>query len=148
MIYDASNGLHCEQARMRLERLIKGGGFFELKAKDGKRTLSQNSYLHVAIAYLALQLGEEADYVKRQYFKVASNADIFVREKEDTVLGRTVKVLRSTRDLSKEEMSAAIDKFLRWSADESHAGVYIPSPDDHLRVMAMEAEVENEKRWR
>lgn len=146
MIYDASNALHCEQARMRLERLIKGGGFFELKAKDTSRTRSQNSYLHVAIAYLALQLGERADYVKRAYFKTAANADIFIRDKDDEVLGRTVKVLRSTADLSKEEMSEAIDRFLRWAADV--AGVYIPSPEDHVRVMAMEAEVENEKKWR
>lgn len=146
MIYDASNALHREQARMRLERLIKGGGFFELKAKDTSRTRSQNSYLHVAIAYLALQLGERADYVKRAYFKTAANADIFMRDKDDEVLGRTVKVLRSTADLSKEEMSEAIDRFLRWATDV--AGVYIPSPEDHVRVMAMEAEVENEKKWR
>lgn len=91
MIYDASNALHCGQARMRLERLIKGGGFFELKAKDTSRTRSQNSYLHVAIAYLALQLGERADYVKRAYFKTAANADIFIRDKDDEVLGRTVR---------------------------------------------------------
>lgn len=43
-------------------------------------------------------------------------------------------------------MSEAIDRFLRWAADV--AGVYIPSPEDHVRVMAMEAEVENEKKWR
>lgn len=46
MKYDGSNPLHVQQARAKLEKLIKEQKVFELTEKKPQRSLSQNKYLH------------------------------------------------------------------------------------------------------
>jgi hypothetical protein len=63
------------------------------------------------------------------------NEDIFLRTSSGS-LG-TEYTLRSTADLSKEEMTAAIDRFRNWSASE---GFYLPAPNEEeiLKKIAVE----------
>lgn len=49
MQYDGSNPLHVQQAKAKLEKLIKGQKVFELTEKKPKRSLNQNKYLHVIL---------------------------------------------------------------------------------------------------
>ena len=46
-------------------------------------------------------------------------------------------MIRSSADLTKEEMSMAIDRFKRWGAEN---GIYMPNPGDEslLREIAIE----------
>ena len=144
MRYNGSNPLHAMQARQRLEKLIREGKIFDLTEKKPKRTLSQNSYLHLILAYFACQTGGTLEWVKREYYKKLVNPQTFIRERDDPYLGR-VKYLRSSADLETDEMTLTIDRFRNWSASE--AGVYLPAPDD-LRLMELaEIEIERNKEY-
>lgn len=87
MKYDGSNPLHVQQARAKLEKLIKEQKVFELTEKKPQRSLSQNKYLHICLPYFGCQIGETMEYVKRNYYKILCNKDTFVREREDKFFG-------------------------------------------------------------
>lgn len=144
MRYDLSDPFQRQQAQTRFAVLQERGSTIELSEKR-VRTLQQNAYLHVCIAYLAQQLGEQADYVKRAYFKTECNADLFLRRRRDERLGREISYLRSSSELTKEEMSIATDRFRDWASQA--CGVYIPSAEEKEFVSRMQTEVERGRRW-
>ena len=144
MRYDGANELHAAQARSRLEKLIRDKKVFDLTEKKPQRSISQNSYLHVLLSYFACQYGETMEYVKREYFKKLVNPDTFIREREDKFLGR-IKYLRSSSNLTTEEMSLSIDRFRDWASQS--AGIYLPSPDEDRMISLMEIEIEQNKQY-
>lgn len=144
MKYDGKNPLHAQQARTRLEKLIREGKMFELTEKKPQRSIRQNAYLHVLIAYFACQTGNTAEWVKREYYKKLVNPSLFISYRDDRFLGR-VKYLRSSADLTTDEMTLSIDRFRNWSA--SVAGIYLPSPEDDRLIQLMEMEVERNKQY-
>ena len=115
----------------------------ELTEKKPQRTASQNRYLHSILAYFALEVGETAEYVKRHYFKILCNKDLFIREVDDKYLGK-IKVLRSSADLDTGEMTTAIERYRNWCSTQ---GCYIPSPDEHLMVQQMEIEISRNRMY-
>ena len=139
MIYDLSKPLDREKFKMRVNHLFAQGKQVELIEKT-KRSLSQNSYLHVILGVLALDQGETIDYVKENYYKRLVNPDIFVLHKRDKVLGREVEVLRSSKELTKEEMSKSIDKLRNWASSE--LGCYLPSSDEESLLQQAEMEIQ------
>ena len=90
-----------------------------------------------------MQVGYTIEEVKAWYFKETCNPEMFVRTITDTVTGELRKTLRSSSDLTTEEMTVAIERFRNWSADK--AGIYIPSPEEHRLVTQMEIEVQRGK---
>ena len=144
MRYDLRIPYQAEQARKRLESLIAKEATVDLTEKH-VRTLQQNAYLHVCLAWIALRLGHTVDYVKQQYYKLHCSPDIFVCEKYDKVLGHGVRYIRSSRDLTKEEMTTTIERFRTFAVQE--AGEYIPSPEEHAFLHYIETEVERNKKY-
>lgn len=145
MKYDISNSLHREQARKRLEALLsKEHGIIELSEVKPQRSIKQNKYLHLLLGFFASEYGETIEYVKEQYFKLAANRSIFVRERDDKLAGR-VSYLRSTRDLDKGEMQMAIERFRNWSS--INAGIYLPSADEHRLLELAEIEISRNKNF-
>lgn len=145
MKYDISNSLHREQARKRLEALLsKEHGIIELSEVKPQRSIKQNKYLHLLLGFFASEYGETIDYVKEQYFKLAANRSIFLRERDDKLAGR-VSYLRSTRDLDKGEMQMAIERFRNWSS--INAGIYLPSADEHRLLELAEIEISRNKNF-
>lgn len=145
MIYDLTQQLDRTSFIERAQHLVtKEKGFVELTEKV-QRSLNQNAYCHTAIAYFGLQVGCSAQYVKDVYFKREANKELFVRIIDDPILHTQKETLRSTRDLSKEDMGIAIDRFIRWCSET--AGVYIPSAEEHKEVVRMQYEVERAKRY-
>lgn len=145
MVFNLSDSLERSQFLTRARFLAaKGDGIVELTEKR-QRSLQQNAYCHVIIQYFALQTGIPTEEVKRVYFKATCSPDIFVRSRHDELLGRERKYLRSTKDISKEEMTTAIDRFLHWAADT--AGVYIPPADEYIAVQRMQHEVQRNSRY-
>ncbi len=142
MVYDTSNPLDKANFLLRAKKLADKGAIIELTEKKPRRTLSQNSYLHVTIAYFASQYGCTTEWAKQRYFKQLVNPELFVREKDDEFLGR-VKYLRSSADLDVSEMSLAIDRWRNWCSME--ASIYIPSADESILIQQMEAEVNRNK---
>ena len=144
MTYNLHNPLECDNARFRLEALIKRGGIVEITEKKPKRTLSQNNYLHLCLAYFASQTGNTIEWVKQQYFKKLCNPDIFIGERYDQYLGK-VKYVRSSAELTTQEMTDSIERFRNWSSAE--AGIYLAEPNEDLRIAAMQVEVERYKQY-
>lgn len=142
MVYDTSNPLDKANFLLRAKKLADKGAIIELTEKKPRRTLSQNSYLHVTIAYFASQYGCTTEWAKQRYFKQIVNPELFVREKDDEFLGR-VKYLRSSADLDVSEMSLAIDRWRNWCSME--ASIYIPSADEAILIQQMEVEVNRNK---
>ena len=144
MLYDLSNPLDVQNARVRLELLVRRGCIVELKEKKQKRSLNQNSYLHLLLGYFASQTGNTLEWVKQQYYKKLCSPDIFIGEKDDPFLGR-VKYVRSSADLRTDEMNLTIERFRNWSA--SVAGIYLPEATNEAEIAALQVEVERYKTY-
>lgn len=144
MIYNLTNPLDAQSAKVRFEQLAKKGAVIELSEKRRNRTLSQNNYLHLLLGYFACQTGNTLAWVKEKYYKQACNADLYVEERDDALIGRVTSV-KSSRDLNTEEMNLSIERFRNWSASE--AGVYLPEPTSEAEIMAMQIEVERYRQY-
>lgn len=145
MKYDLSNPLHRQQIRDRVQALLsKPAGIVEIKEIKPQRTMRQNSYLHLIINFFAAEYGESAEFVKEQYFKIAANRQIFVRERDDKILGK-VTYIRSSSDLDKEEMQLAIERFRNWSS--INAGIYLPSADEQRLLQLADIEVSRNEEY-
>lgn len=144
MIYNTSNPLDKANFLLRAKKLAESGVIVDLTEKKPRRSLPQNKYLHVILAYFGAQTGNTLEWVKQQYYKKLVNPDLFIREKEDKYLGR-IKVLRSSADLDTSEFSLSIERFRNWAAQE--AGIYIPSADEAILIQQMEIEIERSKEF-
>ena len=144
MIYNTSNPLDKANFLLRANRLAESGKVIELTEKKPRRSLPQNKYLHVLLAYFGTQTGNTLDWVKQQYYKKLVNPDLFIREKEDKYLGK-IKVLRSSADLDTSEFSLSIERFRNWASQE--AGIYLPSADEYIIIQQMEIEIERNKEF-
>ena len=136
MTYDLSNIRQLDQFHYRTLNLIEKGAKVELRELTG-RSKAQNSYLHLVLGVVAMDTGNTLAFTKDVYFKKLVNPDVFCVMKEDRIMGK-VQVLRSSRDLTIEEMSMCIDRFKRWAADN---GIYIPEPEDAERLKDIEMEM-------
>ena len=93
---------------------------------ESGRTLNQNSYLHVLCRIMAMETGVTERYAKDVYFKGMANPDIFISEREDPITTTKMAYLKSTTELTVQEMSRAINNFRHWSEDN---GYYLPEAD-------------------
>ena len=143
MIYDTSKEFDRQRAETRFNQLISKGSRIELKSLE-KRSLSQNNYLHLILSLLAIETGHDMEYVKEVFYKRTANKDIFVREKEDELLGK-VEYLRSSASLSQEEFSMSIDRLRDWSSQV--AGIYLPSPNEDEFLASIEVEMSKYSKW-
>lgn len=145
MKYDLSNQSDRERLMEHVRQAVeKREGIVEFTTKKRQRSLPQNRYLHVILSYFASQYGESMEYVKEKFFKEVCNRDLFYKLVNDRILGYTERV-RSTADLTTEEMSLAIERFRDFCA--MNAGIYIPSSDEHRLLELAEIEVERHKEY-
>jgi hypothetical protein len=135
MQYDLSSDFQRKAFLAKAENLLERGAVVELTER-AIRTRNQNNYLHLLIGVVAMETGNTIADVKDWYFKRLCNRDLFITTKTDKFAGE-VEVVRSSADLTKEEMSIAIDRFKRWG---SQNGIYMPNPWDEslLREIAIE----------
>lgn len=126
MIYDLSNFLHRKQFVSRANKMLQKKVGFVTLTDNSQRTLSQNKYLHVLIRMLAIETGVTESYSKDIYFKTYANNDLFLRQETDPLSGEVVRRLRSTTELTVEEMNKAIQSFRKWASDN---GFYLPDAE-------------------
>lgn len=143
MLYDLKNPLDRDRFKRRCNALFLKQGMVLLEEKT-QRSSQQNRYLHLLLGYLAMETGNALDYVKEIFYKRAANKELFVREKEDDILGK-VEYLRSSADLSKEEMTLSIDRFRDWSSQT--AGIYLPTANEQEFLASIEYEMSRYKQW-
>lgn len=144
MLYDLHNPLDVQNARTRLDLLIRKQVVVELTEKKPRRTIPQNAYLHLLLGYFASQTGDTLEWVKKVYYKNVCNPDIFVAERADKLAGR-VRYLRSSADLTTEEMTTTIERFRNWSA--TTAGIYLPDAENEAELLAAQIAVERHKTY-
>ena len=136
MQYNLATDLDQERFVNRANVLLQKGVIVELTEKTF-RSPNQNRYLHLLIGVVAMDTGVGLEYAKREYFKKLVNKDLFVIKKSDRFAGE-IEDLRSSADLTIEEMSMAIDRFKRWGAEN---GFYLPSPEDKDMLKYIEIEM-------
>lgn len=143
MLYDLRNPLDRERFKRRCNALFEKRGIVDLSEKT-QRSSQQNRYLHLLIGYLAIETGNTVDYVKELFYKRTANKELYVREKEDRILGK-VEYLRSSADLSKEEMTLSIDRLRDWSSQV--VGIYLPAANEQDFLASIEYEMSRYKQW-
>ena len=143
MLYDLKNPLDRDRFKRRCNALFIKQGMVDLSEKT-QRSIQQNKFLHLLLGYLAMETGNTLDYVKEVFYKRTANKELFLREKEDEILGK-VEYLRSSADLSKEEMTLSIDRFRDWSSQT--AGVYLPAANEQEFLASIEYELSKYKQW-
>lgn len=136
MVYDLSSDFQRKSFLARMDNLMEKGAVVELTEK-AFRSPNQNRYLHLLIGVVAIETGNTLEDAKKWYFKETCNPDLFHVQHRDK-MGNCIDHIRSTAELTKEEMSTAIDRFKRWGAQN---GIYMPNPDDASLLKAIEIEM-------
>lgn len=136
MVYDLSSDFQRKSFLARMDNLMEKGAVVELTEKAFKSP-NQNRYLHLLIGVVAIETGNTLEDAKKWYFKETCNPDLFHVQHRDK-MGNCIDHIRSTAELTKEEMSTAIDRFKRWGAEN---GIYMPNPDDVSLLKAIEIEM-------
>ena len=136
MLYDLSSDFQRKAFLARVDNLMEKGTVVELTEK-AFRSPNQNRYLHLLIGVVAIETGNTLEDAKKWYFKETCNPDLFHVQHRDK-MGNCIDHIRSTAELTKEEMSTAIDRFKRWGAEN---GIYMPNPDDASLLKAIEIEM-------
>lgn len=142
MLYDLDKEIDRSRFKRRAEQLARERRTVELN-DHRRRSVRQNSYLHLILGFFATETGYTLDYVKREYFKRLVNGELFRVEREGA-FGR-VEDLRSSRELTSEQMTAAIEKFRNWSSET--AGIYIPSPNEEEFLRQIEIELNRQYQY-
>ena len=136
MFFDAKIELDKNRAIERLRFLMDREKRFEIIEKREKRSISQNSYLHLILSWFGLEFGYTLDEVKQSIFKKHVNPELFYEGTKEGVID--IERWRSTADLNTEEMTIAIDRFRDFS---SKLGCYLPQPDDMASINEMERQL-------
>ena len=136
MVYDLSSDFQRKALLARMDNLMEKGAVVELTEK-AFRSPNQNRYLHLLIGVVAIETGNTLEDAKKWYFKETCNPDLFHVQHRDK-MGNCIDHIRSTAELTKEEMSMAIDRFKRWGAEN---GIYMPNPDDASLLKEIEIEM-------
>ena len=142
MTYNLANEFQRKAFLARCEDCLEKASVVELSVKTF-RSRNQNSYLHLLIGVVAMETGNSLEDAKRWYFKETCNADLFHRQHFDK-LGNCIDSVRSSADLTQEEMSMAIDRFKRWAAEQ---GIYLPNPGDEALLREIEIEMGRQRNF-
>lgn len=145
MLFNLSNPLDVQNARTRLNLLIERGAMAIIEEKKLRRSLPQNSYLHLLLGYFASQTGCTLEWVKERYYKLAANRELFLASRTDPVTGKPTNYLRSSALLTSDEMALSITRFRNWAAAE--AGIYLPEAHSQAELAALQIEVERYKTY-
>jgi hypothetical protein len=143
MNFDLTLDVDISRIRAQVEYLIRKRS----KNVDviAKRTNPQNNYLHLILGWYAAQTGNTKKYVKEKYYKQLVNPELFIIEKDDKFLGKTQE-LRSSAELTTEEMNLSIERFRNWSAQEGD-GIYLPAPNEDKFLEYINVELKKYKQW-
>ena len=142
MIYDLNDPRQYMDALDFIEHAKQNNIQISLENKKQQRTTQQNKYYWLILRYFGLQYGctkTEAEY----YFKHICNPDIFCRKKKDKE-DRIIYIVRSTSQLTKQEMISAINNFSVWCSQRQ---IELPRPEDKEMLRYAEQQVERNLSW-
>ena len=144
MIYDLSNPYDVQKFREKGKQLLSERSVVELTRKTNKRSLAQNSYLHVLLGYFASEFGYTMEEVKFDIFKKKCNPDLFLHKRRNK-RGFEVTYVRSSTELDKAQMTTAIERFRNYSS--AVCGLYLPEPNEHRALIFAQQQIEQYKQY-
>jgi hypothetical protein len=114
----------------------------EIKEVKPRRSLPQNSYLHLLLGVFGANLGYTLQEAKELYKRLPGNKELYVYTKD--VGGKPMEFTRSSADLNKDEMAKSINTLKEWSAK---MGYPLPDADDTEALMRLENFIEQNERY-
>ena len=141
MIFNPTIELDKKRAIERFKYFLSKGKTFELVEKKPKRSIRQNSYLHLILSWYAFEYGETMQYIKEEVFKKQINKDIFEYEFINRKTGEIRIEYKSTAHLDTGQMTTAINRFRNYASKE--AGIYLPEPGALEMLQQIKNEVKN-----
>jgi hypothetical protein len=119
-----------------IERVdLPDGRYFAKIDRKDKRTNQQNRYLHsmfsmiqkgfYELGYRDIRNTEDAKYVMKE---------MYLTYYVENGLGGKIKMVRRTRDLTKQQMSDFIDCCIQFAAE--NLSIVIPSPGEQFKIFA------------
>lgn len=122
MLLDTKIQFEAKKLQTRVDYLIAKGAKVDIVEKFPKRSTDQNSFFYAVLTQFCVEYGETIEYVKERMFKTEINPEIFIYERVNRKTGESRKALKSSADITTEEMSISINKFLKYAAE---MGIYI-----------------------
>ena len=144
MLFNLDNPYEVEKFKTAVSEILSKKGKVELIRKYPPRSMPQNNYLHLLLGYFAKEFGYSTEQVKSDIFKNECNPEIFYRLRTNKY-GETITYVRSTSELTSEEMSIAIERFRNYSS--AVCGLYLPSPNEDEAVFFAQQQIENHKAY-
>ena len=136
MKYNLDNPQEIKKAYAYLSKLSENSKEVEIKAIRKKRTISQNSYLHVCVSIIAIELGYNLEECKTM---LKRKCNFMIYEKNGQ------KFLRRTRDMQTDELT----KFIEWIRNFGGVnGINIPTSEEYLlNRINIDNEIERNKEF-
>lgn len=138
MKFNLANNAEAGKALALLLDLTRDGKLAEVKKISPKRSINQNSYLHLLLGAFGNHFGYTLEEAKLIYKQL--NFELYQYTKE--VRGKTHTFWRSSADLTKEEMAKSIDTLMQWS---EKGGYKLPPATDQEWLRQVENEIEGSK---
>lgn len=143
MLYDLNNKFQREDFKKRVNELFTKRVTVELTRKFPPRSCPQNKYLHLILSWWASYYGCSKKYAKEYFFKSVCNGDLFVHPAKAKD-GTPYNEIRSSADLTTQEMTLAIQRFRDYCA---YHGCYIPSPEEREYLLYVEREIDKQQEF-
>lgn len=134
MNYNLADQKQAEEAFAYLTQLVGKSSLVKITKVSPARSLKQNSYLHLIIGCFAQHFGWTVQEAKIEYKRISPEIYTYDRNGH--------KFLRSSADLTVEEMTLTIDKFRSISKT---MGCPLPTATDLGWLREIENEIERSK---
>jgi hypothetical protein len=121
--YNLSEISEHKAALVKLNHLISKSVIVEIKEIRAKRTIKQNSYLHVILTIFANETGYTVEESKILFARLFGKFMIYEKNGH--------KFKQSTSSLDTMQLTEYIDFIRHYSSEE--AGIYLPTPDEYLK---------------
>lgn len=136
MKYDLSKPEQAKEAQEYLDKALSKSRRVEIKLIAPRRSLAQNAYLHLLLGAFGSHFGYTIEEAKTIYKEISK--DIYFYGKK----GRTF--MRSSADLTKEELAVTVDRFMKKSAE---AGYELPLATDQEWLMQLDNQIEKTRSY-
>lgn len=132
MKYNLANQSESQRAAEYLTTLQEKQAIVEIKKVSPRRSLNQNAFLHLLLSAFGAHFGY-SNVESKTIYKREVNPDIYIYEKNGQ------KFLRSSADLTKEEMMKSIDRFREYSSEQDYP---LPTANDVSWIRELENSIE------
>ena len=136
MLLDLNNNFDLNKATTYFDKLLTKCAKIELKEIKPKRTIKQNSYLHVVLSLYAINYGDTLQEVKTD---LKRGYGLYYQKNGN-------KYLKSSSSLDSKGMTEWID-WIRNKAS-SEGGFYIPTSEEYLtNQYGIDKEIKQNKQY-